>query len=182
MFDELGYVADRQVALATDGQHRFFVHPETRLGVDVYFDQMNYCHPVVFEGRLRADPNTLPLAELLLAKMQIVQLTEKDIKDTIVLLLEHQVGDTDDETVNAGRITEVLSHDWGFWYTMTSNLEKVGERLPLYAVIDEEAKALVKHRIAALAERIESAPKDLRWKLRARVGTRRQWYQDVEEK
>jgi hypothetical protein len=182
LFEALGYIADKRLALATDGQHRYFVHPESRLGVDVYFDLMNYCHPVPFANRLAADPVTVPLAELLMAKMQIVQLTEKDIKDTMVLLLEHDLGAGDEETVNIDRITEVLSHDWGFYYTFSQNLAKVAERLPLYEALDPEARATLDERLARLRERIEAHPKDLRWKLRSRVGTRRPWYQDVEEK
>lgn len=182
MFEDLGFVADRRIELATAGQHRYFVHPSTRLGVDVYLDLMNYCHPLEFAGRLDADDETLPLAELLLAKMQIVQLTEKDVKDTIVLLLEHDVGSGDGETVNVDRIGETLAHDWGFCYTVTTNLRKVAERIRTYTALSEEDMTTVIHRIGELERRIEEQPKDLRWKLRARVGIRRRWYQEVEEK
>jgi len=182
VFEGLGYVGHKQLALATDGQHQYFVHPQTRLGVDVYFDLLNYCHPIPFADRLRADPVTIPLAELLLAKMQIVELTEKDVKDTVVLLVEHDLGTGDDETINADRVADLLSRDWGFYYTFTQNVGRVVERLDRYDALDDAARATVRTRLGGLQERIEAHPKDFRWKLRSRVGTKRQWYQDVEEK
>lgn len=181
LFVSLGYSSDRRIALATDGQHRFFVHPASGLQVDLYLGKLNYCHPVEIEGRLDADPLTLPLAELLLAKMQIVHLTEKDIKDVTVLLLEHDLGTHDNDTVNVARIADVLSKDWGFYFTFLANLKTLQQWLDT-APLESHYKTAVTEKAAQLERLIEEHPKTTKWKLRARIGTRVPWYQAVEEK
>src|SRR5207237_5396907 len=114
-----------EIAGATGGTRYYFKHPRTGLGVDIFMDELYYCHRIAFGGRLHVDSHTIPLAELLLEKMQIVELNEKDVKDTIVLLLEHDIGDGDDETVNGRLIADVLSDDWGFYHTVNMNLDRV---------------------------------------------------------
>jgi hypothetical protein len=182
LFEGLGYIGDRRIAQATDGQHRYYVDPEAHLGVDVYLGILNYCHPIVLEARLDADPVTIPLAETLLAKLQIVDLTEKDIKDVVVLLLEHDFGSHDDDTINTKRLQKVLSHDWGFYYSVSLNLEKIRLWLSGLETFRDEHKNSVLVRIDTLQRQMEKWPKERRWKLRARIGPRVRWYQTVEEK
>jgi hypothetical protein len=182
MLKELGYAIDGDIATATGGSRYYFKHPSTGLGVDIFMDELYFCHQISFRGRLHVDSHTIPLAELLLEKMQIVELNEKDIKDTIVLLLEHGIGDDDNEKINGGLIAGILSDDWGFYYTVKVNLDRVVDHLSDYAVLDDAERTLVRQRIDALRTRIESAPKSVKWKIRARVGTRVRWYQLVEPK
>ena len=124
---------------------------------------------------------TLPLAELLLEKMQIVQINEKDLIDTIILLREHPVGDRDEETVNAALIAKILGNDWGFWRTVTGNLKILEDRLDQYQALSAEDGQVVRKRIQQLQEMIEAAPKSLKWKARARIGEKMKWYKSVEE-
>jgi hypothetical protein len=182
MLSELGYAADNEIAVATGGARYFFKHPHTGLGVDIFMDELFYCHRIPFRGRLDKDAHTIPLAELVLEKMQIVELNEKDVKDTIVLLLEHQIGDGDDEVINAGYISQLLAGDWGFYYTVTMNLERVERGLVGYHALTEAQRAVALDRISHLRVRIEAEPKSLKWRLRAKVGTSVSWYQKVEAK
>lgn len=178
----LGYIPDPQIAEATGGSRHFFKHPETGLGVDIFVERLFYCHPISFKGRLEIDPYTLPLAELLLEKMQIVELNEKDIKDTIVLLLEHDLGEEDGEVINISQVNRILTNDWGFYYTVTTNLRKVESLLSSYPTLSASQQQLVRDRVTMALRNIEEAPKTARWKIRARVGPRVRWYQDVEAK
>jgi hypothetical protein len=182
MLKELGYAMDQDIAVATGGGRFYFKHPQTGLGVDIFMNELFYCHRIPFQGRLHVDTHTIPLAELMLEKMQIVELNEKDIKDTIVLVLEHDIGDSDNETINGRLIAEMLKDDWGFYYTVNMNLDRVVDHLSDYAVLTAAEKDLVSQRIGVLRSRIEGAPKSLRWKARARVGTKVRWYQEVEPK
>jgi hypothetical protein len=182
MLKELGYAMDQDIAVATGGGRFYFKHPSTGLGVDIFMDELYYCHRIPFNGRLHIDNHTIPLAELMLEKMQIVELNQKDIKDTIVLLLEHDIGDSDDETINARLIADMLKDDWGFYHTVNMNLDRVLLHLEDYSVLSQEQKGLVTTRVSSLRSRIESAPKSLRWKARARIGTKVRWYQAVEPK
>lgn len=149
--------------------------------VDVFLDRLDMNHIIDFKGRLEVDYPTIPLAELLLEKVQIVHINEKDIKDAIVLLLEHDVGEGDKETINMPRIVKIMSEDWGFYYTTTTNLNKIKTFLSKYDVLTDQQRSIVGSRIDRLLEAIENAPKSFRWKMRARVGPSKKWYTEVEE-
>jgi hypothetical protein len=97
------------------------------------------------------------------------------------LLREHPVGDTDQETINAGIIARILGNDWGFWRSVTANLKLTAEMLDGYAGLTDEDRRVVRERIGQLQQLIDAQPKSLRWKLRSNVGDRVKWYKDVEE-
>ncbi len=139
------------------------------------------CHEINLVGRLEKEDITIPLAELLLEKMQIVQINEKDVIDTIMLLREHPIGDDDHETINTKIITNTLCSDWGWWRTVTMNLKVVEERMNLYSDLTDDDRKVVGKRIKELLDRIEAAPKSLKWKTRAMIGDKMKWYKDVEE-
>lgn len=122
---------------------------------------------------MEVDEPTVPLAELLLEKMQIVKLNEKDVIDTIMLLREHEVEESDNETINVARIAHLTSHDWGLWKTMTTNLERVRQITPNLEKLTDEDKADVNSKIGSLLVRIETEPKTTGWKMRARIGEKK---------
>lgn len=176
-----GYKIDRMVERLAGGGRHIFHGSEPKIMVDVFYDKLEMCHTIDFRKRLGVDSPTIPLADILLAKMQIVKITEKDIKDTIVLLRAHEVGESDGEEVNAKYIARLLSRDWGFYYTFTTNLKGVEQLLPKYEVVSEEDRKIINSRIEKTLECIEKEPKSLGWNLRAKVGTKKKWYREVEE-
>lgn len=178
----LGYEMDRDIQAATEGTRWFFEHPETGLGIDVFFNELFFCHKIPFKGRLELDSPTIPLADLMLEKMQIVEINPKDVKDTLVLLLEHPIGAGGREEIDGAYIAKLLGDDWGFYYTVTTNLGKLRTLGLEYGALDDDQWAVVKERIEQLEQLIEDEPKSRGWKLRARIGTHKQWYQEVAEK
>ena len=148
---------------------------------DVFLDKLDMNHVIDFKGRLELDYPTITLADLMLEKLQIVHINEKDIKDSILLLLEHDVEKGDKETINVDRISQIMAEDWGFYYTTTTNLKKIRGFLPQYTTLEETQRQLVDSRAGKLLEAIEKKPKKLGWKVRARVGPSKKWYNDVEE-
>src|SRR5437588_5472695 len=44
LLKELGYVMDLDIGNATGGARYFFKHPNTGLGVDIFMDELFYCH------------------------------------------------------------------------------------------------------------------------------------------
>ena len=110
--------------------------------------------------------------------MQIVESNRKDVIDTIMLLREHAVGDGDDEMVNADYLASLCADDWRLWRTVTMNLQRVERSLPSYKVLIEEDRADISSKIQQL---MQEEPKSLKWKMRAKIGERVEWYRDVEE-
>jgi hypothetical protein len=134
-------------------------------------------HTIGFKGRLEGAGVTAPLAELLLAKLQIHELTRKDVQDMAAVLAAHPVGDGTGGTIDAGYVAGLLARDWGLCRTALANLEAAGAQLAGAGV--PAAAAAAPARIAGLRQRIEAAPKTMRWKARAAVGARVRWYDDV---
>jgi hypothetical protein len=180
-FTSQGYKGEEEVNLYFAGQRMIFNHPEKRIHVDIFFDKLDFCHEIRWAGRLEKDSPTLPLAEMLMEKMQIVKINEKDIIDTIMLLLEHPLGDRDQETINIQLISELCSKDWGLWRTLTMNLKKVADLAQHYQQLSEEEKAFVSTQVNHALEAMEVQPKSFNWKLRARLGDKVKWYKEVEE-
>jgi len=150
--------------------------------IEVFFDKLQMNHEIDFKGRLEKGKYTLPPTELLLTKLQIVKINEKDIKDSIILLSAFEIEDSDNG-INGKHIAKIMSNDWGFYYTFTTNLSKVKD----YVIskcedkMNSEEKRKVTERIDRLIKIIEDEPKSMGWKMRARIGTSKKWYNDVEE-
>jgi hypothetical protein len=181
IFAELGYAEDKEVFILSEGARAIFEQPQSRLHIDVFFDRLDFCHVIDLGGRLELEPRTLPLAELLLSKLQIVEINEKDLLDAIVLLLEHPFAETDAGAINLSRIVALLREDWGLWRTTTRNLEKIAGAAEALDRLDPPQKRHVAEQIGAIQRRAEAAPKSLGWRMRAKVGDRMKWYKDVEE-
>ena len=137
------------------------------------------CHVVDLRDRLKIDPTTISLTDLLLEKLQIVELTRKDVIDTIVLLREYEVGDTE-AVINADFVAKRFGKDWGFYYTATENLKHIqNSSLDEFDSLGQEDRDVVRRRIGALVERIEEEPKSLAWRVRGAIGPRLRWYTPV---
>ena len=177
----LGYAEDREVFIASEGRRGLFDHPSTGIHVDVFFDRLEFCHPIPLDGRLVEDSPTIPLAELLLSKLQVVKITEKDVVDTILLLLDHELASGDSDVIDAGRVARLCAADWGLWRTVTLSLDKVVALARSYPQLDTAARDRVGSQVSALAARLAAEPKTFGWRARARIGERKQWWTDVEE-
>jgi hypothetical protein len=181
-----GYAADKAYNAIHGYKQLYFVDPDRRRPVDVLIDRMEMCHVVEFAKRLGLDHPTLPLADLLLTKLQIVKINRKDVLDALVLLGEHPLTREDRSGINIAMIARLAASDWGWWRTMTQNLEK----LRMFALDDLATGDLDMGRpirydlvsqVDVLRATIDDAPKSARWRLRSRVGERMAWYREPEE-
>jgi hypothetical protein len=178
---DAGYVEDPQVYVDSEGTRLVAEHPGIGMHLDVFLDKLDFCHTVLWKGRLEIDEDTIPLADLLLQKMQIVQINEKDLIDTIMLLLEYPLGDSDERTINIQRVAGICAKDWGWWRTLTMNLDKVRQMAEHYEQLTEDETDRLTAQVRAALERIEAEPKSMSWRLRAKIGDRKKWYRDVGE-
>jgi hypothetical protein len=180
-FADLGYLEDREISITSEGYRSIFLDPVRQIHVDVFFDRLEFCHVIPVNGRLGADRPTLPLAELLLSKLQIVRINEKDVIDVALLLLEHPLGAGDEETIDSGRIAALCAAEWGLWRTLTQNLAKVDALVAGYEQFDATQRSRIRERATALKAAIDAQPKPLAWRMRDRIGDRRQWWVEVDE-
>jgi hypothetical protein len=177
---EQGYEANKTFnAMHGDRRLLFYDDPNDRQ-IDVFVGRFEMCHQLPLEDRLELEPMTLPLAELVLTKLQIVKLNKKDAYDVFSLLLTHEIGDADSETINARRIAELCAADWGLYRTVGLNLERLRTGFELPELTGAERETIV-NRVRELEDAIEREPKSRKWKMRARVGDRVRWYEDPEE-
>jgi len=180
LFTGLGYEFDERSAMLHGHERLIFYHPNG-LRVDIFFDKLDMCHAIDFRNRLGIHDQTISLADLLLEKLQIVRITDKDVIDMLTLFIDYPV--THDETgINGNYIKNLFTEDWGFYRTATTNLLRLrDEFLSQYKQVPAADSLLVKERINSLLGEIESAPKSMKWVLRSKVGTKVQWYKDVGE-
>lgn len=184
LFGELGYLPEEEFNLLHGRRRLFFRDPESRWEADVFVDRIEGCHVLELEARLASPGVTLAPADLLLSKLQVVQTNPKDFQDMLALLADHELTD-DDEGIDRRRVEDVCANDWGWWRTVTMvarSADEVAARLSGEA--DEETRTaleLARGRLATLIEGVEAAPKSRRWKLRARVGDRKRWYELPED-
>jgi hypothetical protein len=166
---------------ALNGQERLlFFDDSNERQVDVFVGTFAMSHRIPVGERLELDPQTLPLAELLLTKLQIAELNEKDVCDGLALIHCHAVGETDEDTINSARIAGLCARDWGLWRTITGNLAVCREHVDGCYLSDSDRDRL-RARIDELLQRIEGEPKSRAWKLRAKIGERKRWYEVPEE-
>jgi hypothetical protein len=176
----LGYEASREFNALHGSRRMLFYDMQNQRKLDVFVDTFELCHTIPITGRFALDEHTIPLAELLLTKLQVVELTDKDLVDIVTLLHQHDVGPSDDDVINGDFIAGLTADDWGLWRTVRLNVERVNEKvgsLPL----ESDAKERVIARANTLWERVEQEPKSRKWRLRDRVGDRKRWYELPDE-
>ncbi len=166
---------------ALHGHRRLkYSHPQQGVTLDVFVDTFHMCHQLRFENRLEKGELALPTADLLLSKLQIVQMSEKDLRDIYAVLCDHELGHLGDvDQVDADHIASLCADDWGWYKTATMNIDKSIELVDEF--LSEPRKQTFVSRAQRLRGIIEAVPKSLRWQARARIGEARRWYDLPEE-
>jgi len=194
LFDKLGYAKRRATLSTAASERQIYYHPKGWFYVDVFFDKLLVAnHPIDFRGRLELDYPTITVTDMLLEKIQMWEaFSIKDLKDCLLLLKAHDVKEkSEKEGTDVLYISKLLSQDWGFWYTATSNLKRIKkfiseiDRLGPEAeispkLIEKEDRTEIAGKIDTLLEWIEREPKPFGWRMRAKVGTKKKWYNPVE--
>jgi hypothetical protein len=178
---EAGCEPDRRFNNLNGDRQMYFNAPSGR-PVDVMVDRLTMCHTLDFRPSFGRLPLTVDAVDLLLSKLQIVELNEKDARDIVHLLSGLPVGTDTTGSIDIERFGKLVGADWGWWRTVTGNLAKLPALLeenpalaPPAALFDPIAAS------RQLLEIAESAPKSVKWRLRANVGDRVRWYELPEE-
>jgi hypothetical protein len=176
-----GCEPDRRFNNLNGDRQMYFTAPSGR-PIDVMVDRLTMCHTLDFRPSFFRLPFTIDAVDVLLSKLQIVELNEKDARDIVHLLAALPLGGDSQPSIDTDRFAKLLGADWGWWRTVTRNLEKlpglIADRpglIPPGSTYDPAEQAA---RLLALAE---ETPKSIKWKLRANVGERVRWYELPEE-
>ncbi len=206
VFRGLGYVENRHVAMATgNGQLQFFlpgVAPASAPGagsraardglpvyaeippsdhIDVFLDAMRMDHQVDFRDRLAINTYAIDPADLFLSKLQIVHLNEKDVHDIVTLVKDVYVDfQPHPGVLDLHHVAEVCAADWGLYIDVMNNVDTVVEHVADYDLSPRDA-ARVRRTLELAQDMMTEQAKTLRWRLRARIGKRVRWYEEVEE-
>jgi hypothetical protein len=163
-----GYTANKRFNALHGDTRMIFYGPAGKL--DVFVGAFSMCHALELGQRLELDSPALTATDLLLTKLQIVELNAKDAHDASVLLTEHPLEPGDGDHIDVAYVARLTSDDWGLWRTVTATLNRLADLYPAVA-----------GRCRELRSAIDAAPKTRRFKLRARIGERVTWYELPEE-
>jgi hypothetical protein len=191
--EKSGCVPDKAFNALNGDRQMYFTAPSGR-PVDVMVDRLVMCHTLDFRPSFGNTSLTLDPADLLLSKLQIIELNVKDARDITHLLSGVPVVGAPDggpisdapfidtPFIDIGRFGEVLAADWGWWRTTTGNLEKLPALLAEHPeMIPPEPRFDPAGQASRLLDAAKSVPKSMKWKLRANVGDRLRWYELPEE-
>jgi hypothetical protein len=180
LLENAGYTANKRFN-SLQGSHRLLFYDEqTGKQIDIFLDRFEMCHKIDLSKRLLIDPISIPLSELFLTKVQIISLNEKDAIDTFMLLHTHPIGLEDGDIINVKNIASICAKDWGWHHTISLNLKRLLELLPLTTLTDFEKENIVK-KIMEIRIYMDAEPKSIKWKLRDKIGDRITWYDEPEE-
>jgi hypothetical protein len=177
---EIGLAPVESFNVNGGASRRMYVESGSGVQVDVFVGAFAMCHEVPLADCAFAPEGhpSLSATELLLTKLQVVELSDKDANDAGALLAFHDIA-SDEESIDGDRIARLLANDWGLWRTVTQNLGRLRDRAERDAL---PARApVVRERVERLTALIDAAKKSFKWKARARVGDRVQWYVEPEE-
>jgi hypothetical protein len=178
LFSSLGYQPDEQFNALNASSRLCFWDTVQGRHVDVFLDKLTMCHSIDLRDRVGVSERTLPLADLLLLKLQIVETNEKDFLDLLALLIDHEFT-PDDSGINITYLAGLCAHDWGLWKTSTT----IAARAVEFArdLDGFEHRQRVERQVEHYLSALEEAPKSRGWSLRARIGPRKRWYELPEE-
>ncbi len=181
-FEEMGYEKRPTTMSSAATQRQIYFHPKGWFYVDVFYDKLLAAnHPLDFRERLAIDSPTITPTDMLLEKLQIVFPDEKDVKDLLLLLRAHEISlQEEGNRINAKFIAAKLASDWGFWYTVTTNLGGLLQYVGSAQNLAAEEKEDLNSKLGQLLQAIENEPKSTSWKMRSVVGTKKKWYNPVE--
>lgn len=172
VMETLGYKPRELFNKLNMGQRMIYYDMMNRRRVDLFLDEFIMCHKFNFKESILADTYTLPITQLLMTKLQVVEKTEKEYLDLLCAFRDFDVA-SGGNVIRGDEIAELCSKDWGVYTTFHKSLESVMARTE---GLDLTEKDRVAPRVQKLMAMMEAEPKSLGWRMRARVGERTRWY------
>jgi hypothetical protein len=182
LLTSLGHSPDKRFNALHGSQRLFFWDERNGRQLDVFVERFEMCHSFDLRNRLKVDPlaPTLPLADLLLTKMQIVEMNQKDMMDLSALLQDHPLTENEDG-INVQYITRLTRSDWGLQRTLEKTIERLASAEDVEQLKAVEPRYDLSSQLSSLMKAMQDAPKSTGWKLRSKIGEHKRWYELPEE-
>ena len=180
IIEGLGYVGEEMFNALRGSRRQLYRDPVNGRDLDVFIGEFSMCHAIPLADRLDHDPYTVPLAELLLTKLQIVELNERDERDIYSICYHHELTENGRTGIDAAFVARLCAGDWGLWRTCKGTIERCIADIGRYD-LEPAAQEEVTRILSQLWDRIEQEPKTGKWKRRSRIGERKRWYDEPEE-
>jgi len=180
LLEELGYVGEEMFNALRGSRRQLYHDPVNGRELDVFVGEFSMCHALPIADRLERHPYSVPLAELLLTKLQIVELNERDERDIYTLCYHHDVGEGLADGIEADVVASLCAEDWGLWRTCKGTIERCSADIDRYD-LEPAVRGRISKRLQRLWEYVEATPKTGKWRRRSRLGERKRWYQEPEE-
>jgi len=190
LFKEMSFEPDAMVNSIFGHKRLIYYHPERKYHTDVFLNRLEFSHDVEFgekpgSGRLELGYPTISPTDIVLEKLQIHQINRKDLIDLIMVFIVHDVQErSTSNAVDGAYIAGILSDDWGFWYDATTNLSMVKTLLDEFTKEGKLKAALSQtalQRVDKLLNMVMSCPKSRNWEKRAKAGTNKPWFKEVDD-
>ncbi len=180
--EQAGCTPDKRFNNLNGDRQMYFTAPSGR-PIDVMVDKLTMCHTLDFRPSFRKLPHTVDVVDLLLSKLQIVELNEKDARDIFQLLSCMPVARAGTGlSIDSDRFCSVLAGDWGWWRTVTANLDRLPALLAERPHLAQPGMPFHPlEQAAGLRQLADATPKSMKWKMRAGVGDKVRWYELPEE-
>jgi hypothetical protein len=178
---ERGWDEDIELTTQTDGLQLRFIYSREKTMLDVCVDSLRFAQTLPLQERLEVDCPTISAVDLLLSKLQIFNLTEADVIDTLALLNAVPPERGNSLAIDLDRIAQIVSTSWSWYHSVTLSLQRVREAAmgsPHYLVDNGQELALA--RLKTIENTIVTVKKSSRWRLRAILGESVPWFNQVE--
>jgi len=173
VLETLGYKPREVFNKLNMNQRLIFNDMVNRRRVDIFLDEFVMCHKFDLRQSLLPGMYTLPITDLVMTKLQVVEMTDKEYRDLIAAFRDFEVAEGDG-SIDGGRIARTCAKDWGLYTTFTKSLAKIRAKAE---ILSGDDSSLVIARIDRLRHRMDGEPKSISWRVRARVGEKARWYE-----
>jgi hypothetical protein len=178
--EEFGYQEDTSFTMTSGGTHLLFKKPDSDADVDVFLDKLQMEHEIDLRERLNIEENTISVSDLLVCKLIIENLNEKDYHDIIAIVKDNPLSHEDTpHTINIDYIAALCSQNWGLSQDLLTSISSCLDFMKTYH-FEEAVSQEIRRKFGEIREAIEDHPKSFRWTLRSHLGKRLAWRSEVE--
>ncbi|MEW5717698.1 MAG: hypothetical protein AB1817_03640 [Chloroflexota bacterium] len=176
LLGNLGYQRKTPANAPPTTRRLLFTDLRKSLNLVLMLDTFEMYHRFDFKPLLHTNDPIAPATVLALTRLQLVEMPDEALSDLAALFIEYDVSLVPKANqIDASQITALCVDDWGWYKTISMNLEQL-----IYFAEDSLLLAernVVIERARRLKSGMDASPKSLRWQARARLGETVRWYE-----